>query len=126
MSTRHPQAGDGIVDKDGNHWIVDGIATNSDDHEFDGILYTNEIGERIHLRFWQYRRETFAEYLTRPTGFGRTSWPMFALIQCMVIGIVSAGVATIDEHGWVAFVMAAAIEAVLVIWSHRNYTGKTR
>lgn len=78
------------------------------------------------LEPWQYRRETFLEYLTRPTGFGRTSWVAFAFIQAMVIGIVSAGVATIDEAGWVAFVMAAAIEAVLVIWSHRNYTGKTR
>jgi hypothetical protein len=72
------------------------------------------------------KNETFLEYLTRPTGFGRTSWPMFALIQAMVIGIVSAGVATIDEAGWVAFIMAAAIEAVLFGVSYRNYTGKTR
>jgi hypothetical protein len=72
------------------------------------------------------KNETFLEYLTRPTGFGRTSWPMFALIQAMVIGIVSAGVATIDQAGWVAFIIAAAIEAVLFGVSYRNYTGKTR
>lgn len=126
MSTRPTQAGDGIVDKDGNHWVVDGIATFSSTGRFRGILYTNEVGERVMLEAWEYRRETFVEYLTRPTGFGRTSWPMFGLIQAMVIGIVSAGVATIDENGWVAFVMAAAIEAVLFGMSYRNYTGKTR
>ena len=69
----------------------------------------------------QPKRETFFQYLTRPTGFGRTSWVAFALIQSMVIAIVSAGVATIDEAGWVAFVMAAAIEGVLVGMSYRNY-----
>jgi hypothetical protein len=69
----------------------------------------------------QYRRETFFQYLTRPTGFGRTSWLAFALIQWMVIAIISAGVATIHEAGWVAFIMAAAIEGVLVGMSYRDY-----
>jgi hypothetical protein len=124
--SKQPQAGDGIVDNDGNHWVVDGIATDSITGMFSGILYTNEIGERIYLEPGEYRRETFMEYLTRPTGFGRTSWPMFALIQAMVIGIVLAGVATINENGSVAFIMAAAIEGVLVGMSYRNYTGKTR
>jgi hypothetical protein len=67
------------------------------------------------------RRETFLQYLTRPTGFGRTSWLAFALIQWMVIVIISAGVATIDEAGWVAFIMAAAIEGVLFGMSYMNY-----
>ena len=67
------------------------------------------------------RRETFLQYLTRPTGFGRTSWLAFALIQWMVIAIISAGVATIHEAGWVAFIMAAAIEGVLVGMSYRDY-----
>lgn len=126
MNNRTPQAGDDIVDNDGNHWVVDGIATDSITGVFEGILYINEMGERTHLKPDEYRRETFFEYLTRPTGFGRTSWPMFALIQAMVIGIVSAGVATIDQAGWVAFIIAAAIEAVLFGVSYRNYTGKTR
>lgn len=74
----------------------------------------------------QYKGETFGKYLTRPTGFGRTSWTAFALIQSMVIAMISAGAATINEAGWVAFVMAAAIEAVLFGMSYRNYTGQTR
>ena len=69
----------------------------------------------------QQKRETFFQYLTRPTGFGRTSWVAFALIQSMVIAMISAGVATINEAGWVAFIMAAAIEAVLFGMSYVNY-----
>jgi hypothetical protein len=126
MNNRTPQAGDGIVDNDGNHWVVDGIATDSITGVFEGILYINEMGERTHLKPDEYRRETFFEYLTRPTGFGRTPWVAFALIQSMVIAMISAGVATIDQAGWVAFIIAAAIEAVLVGMSYRNYTGKTR
>ena len=124
--SKQPQAGDVIVDNDGNHWVVDSIATDSITGAFDGIRYINEIGERTHLKPDEYRRETFLQYLTRPTGFGRTSWLTFALIQWMVIAIISAGVATIDEAGWVAFIMAAAIEGVLVGISYRNYTGQTR
>jgi hypothetical protein len=67
------------------------------------------------------QNETFFQYLTRPTGFGRTSWVAFALIQSMVIAMISAGVATINETGWVAFIMAAAIEAVLFGMSYVNY-----
>jgi hypothetical protein len=67
------------------------------------------------------QNETFFQYLTRPTGFGRTSWTAFALIQSMVIAMISAGAATINEAGWVAFIMATAIEAVLFGMSYVNY-----
>ena len=69
----------------------------------------------------QPKSETFFQYLTRPTGFGGMSWVAFSLIQSMVIATVSAGVATINEAGWVAFIMAAAIEAVLFGMSYVNY-----
>ena len=99
--------------------------TDSQTGEIVGVQST-AYGFREEFLNGTFRRETFMEYLTRPTGFGRWTWGQFALIQAMVIGIVSAGVATIDEAGWVAFIMAAAIEAVLVGTSYRNYTGKTR
>jgi hypothetical protein len=122
----HPQAGDGIVDLEGYHWVVDGIATYSDTGAFRGVMYTNEVGERITLERGEYRRETFAEYLTRPTGFGRWTWGQFAFVQLMALGAVSAGVATIDEHGWVAFIVVAAVEVGTLFYMHRQYTGKTR
>jgi hypothetical protein len=126
MLTRHPQAGDGIVDNDGYHWVVDGIATFSDTGAFRGILYTNESGARVMLTPCEYRRETFMEYLTRPTGFGRTSWTAFAFIQTMCAALTIAGAVTWSDGGWVAVSMAVLVETVLVWQSHRNYTGKTR
>lgn len=126
MSTRHPQAGDGIVDAVGTRWIVDGIATDSLTGEFEGVMVTTRSGRRIQFHPREYRRETFMEYLTRPTGFGRTSWPQFAFIQAACIALVIAGVGTWSDGGWVACAMAATIEAVLLWQTHRNYTGKTR
>ena len=124
--TRHPQAGDGIVDNLDRRWIVDGIATDSNTGKFEGVLFTDMNGDRRMLEPLEYRRETFMEYLTRPTGFGRTSWPQFAIIQAACIALVMAGVSTWSDGGWVACAMAATIEAVLLWQTHRNYTGKTR
>lgn len=133
MSTRHPQAGDGIVEiaTDKKHVVrgrlfkgfVRGTPTH-DDMDIIGVFII-ENGVERNLLNGTYRLQRWYEII-RPTGFGRTSWVAFAFIQAMVIGIVSAGVATIDEAGWVAFVMAAAIEAVLFGMSYSNYTGKTR
>jgi len=125
--SNHPQAGDGIVEiSTGQQRIVDGIATYSHTGEFRGVLFTTNGGLRVMLEPGLYRRETFLEYLTRPTGFGRWTWGQFAFVQLMVLGAVSAGVATIDEHGWVAFIVVAAVEVGTLFYMHRNYTGKTR
>jgi hypothetical protein len=124
--SNYPQAGDGIVDMDGYHWVVDGIATWSDTGAFRGVMYTNEVGERITLERGEYRRETFMEYLTRPTGFGRWTWGQFAFVQfCVVVGFIY-GFWTIDDRGWIVFPLMAVVEFVIVRYMHRNYTGKTR
>ena len=73
----------------------------------------------------QPKRETFFQYLTRPTGFGRTSWPVFGIIQAACIALLIAG-DTGADGGWVAVAMVGAIETVLVWQSYLNYTGKTR
>jgi len=74
----------------------------------------------------QYKGETFGEYLTRPTGFGRTSWTAFTIIQSACAIMIVVGANTWGAGGWVAVTMAGAIEAVLVGMSYRNYTGQTR
>lgn len=124
--SNQPKAGDGIVDLDGFHWIVNGIATDSTTGAFIGVFYTNEIGDRVMLRPHQYRRETFGEYLTRPTGFGRTSWMSFTIVQAACAIMIVVGANTWSDGGWVGVAMAGAIEAVLVGMSYRSYTGKTR
>jgi hypothetical protein len=123
--SNHPQAGDGIVDLDGNHWVVDGVMTDSQTGEIVGVTSTS-YGVREEFYNGTFRRETFLEYLTRPTGFGRWSWGQFAFVQLMALGAVSAGVATIDEFGWSAFAVVGAVEFVIVRYMHRQYKGKTR
>jgi hypothetical protein len=124
--TTHPQAGDGIVDNLDRQWIVDGQATDSNTKEVIGITYTNHEGYRRMLHHNEYRRETFGEYLTRPTGFGRWTWGEFAFIQFWVVVGTIYGFMTIDDRGWVVFPLLLAIELVIVIYMHRNYTGRNR
>ena len=70
------------------------------------------------------RHETFLEFCTRPTGFGRTSWVVFALIQAFVVALVVAGIVTWSDDGWVAHLFAGAIEGVLIMGTYLNYTKK--
>jgi hypothetical protein len=74
----------------------------------------------------QYKGETFGEYLTRPTGFGRTSWTAFTVIQSACAIMIVVGANTWVAGGWVGVAMAGAIETVLVGMSYRNYIGQTR
>jgi hypothetical protein len=125
MLTQHPQAGDGIIDAVGRRWIVDGQITRSGTNIVIGVT-ANRGGEREEFYNGDCRRETFTEYLTRPTGFGRTSWHMFTMIQAACAALLIAGIPTWNDGGWVAVAMVGAIETVLAWQSHRNYTGKTR
>ena len=69
--------------------------------------------------------ETFLDFITRPTGFGKTSWPQFALIMTCVAFLLGIGIGTWGEGGWVAVVFAAAIVAVLMWGTWRNFNGKS-
>ena len=64
-----------------------------------------------------FRRERFWEFLTLPTGFGKTSWPSFALIQIACLTFI----ATLDPVGIGA---AIAIEGVLMYGTWSNFKGK--
>lgn len=65
--------------------------------------------------------ETFYDYMTRPTGFGKTSWGSFFLIQAIAMGGIIAGVSTWDDKGWTAIVAVAVVEAVLVLGTYMNF-----
>lgn len=67
---------------------------------------------------------SFIKFITRRTGFGRTSWYAFALIQLMCFCIVAGGVLTWKENGWVSIVMAVAIELTLLYGTWKNYKGE--
>lgn len=71
--------------------------------------------------------ETLWQFLTRPTGFGRTSWTSFAAIATMV-GLMAwyALFSGSDETAarWVSGVFAVAITAIMVRGTWRNFNGK--
>ena len=68
--------------------------------------------------------ETFLEFLTRSAGLGRTSWAQLAFLGLFILGLLCAGVTTWHYGGWVAVLFAAAIVAVLIYGSWRNFKGK--
>lgn len=76
------------------------------------------------FHFSKMRHETFLEFCTRPTGFGKTKWLQFGLIQAFVVALVVAGIVTWPDDGWVALVFAGAIEVVMVVATYSNYTRK--
>jgi hypothetical protein len=64
--------------------------------------------------------ETFYEYCTRPTGFGKTPWPQFVLILGFSI-ITTASVASFAPW-WSPLGMLPF--ATLVLGTYMNYTGR--
>jgi hypothetical protein len=72
----------------------------------------------------ELRPESFKEFITRRTGFGRTSWGAFALIQVMVMVLIACAAMEWGWVGWVPLVMALLIEAILWTGTYRNWKGK--
>ena len=83
------------------------------------VMYDNMQGQEWHFPK-DVRPERFIEYLTLPTGFGRTGWWSFALIQAMCIGMVSFGAM---DGGWIAIASVFVIECVLVFGTWMNFKG---
>ena len=84
------------------------------------VMYDNMQGQEWHFPK-DVRPELFIEYLTLPTGFGRTSWWSFGLIQVMCIGMVSF--AANDDGIGIAIVSAFVIECTLVFGTWMNFKG---
>ena len=69
------------------------------------------------------RHETFREFLwTRKTGFGKTSWQAFGVIQIAVFGCIVSGIATWNDSGWIGIVSGLVVEGVFILGSYFNYT----
>lgn len=116
------RVGDGIVVlSTGEHGIVRKRITHGDEHTITGVVADFSTGQR---EAWvrDFRRETFREFLTRPTGFGRTHWVLFSIIQTLVLTMLIYGVATFASGGWVAVLMAIVVDGLLVFGSWMNYT----
>jgi hypothetical protein len=69
--------------------------------------------------------ETFLQFITRRTGFGKTSWWSFTIIQAFVILGFYLSIETCPEPGWwITLVTSTCIEAILWIGTYRNWKGK--
>jgi hypothetical protein len=71
------------------------------------------------------RPETFWEYITRPTGFGKTRWRAFIPQQLFLACILAAGIYTINDGGWWGIGSYLVIQAVYWYMTWRNFKGTT-
>ena len=133
MSTRHPQAGDGIVEisTDKKHVVrgrlfkgfVRGTPTG-DDKDVIGVFIVENGIERDLLN-GSYRLQRWYEII-RPTGIGRTGWFGVGLIGACVLGLCITGIVTWRSGGWVAVAMAVLVLLWMYIGTRGNYTGRIR
>ena len=88
------------------------------------VMYDDFQGQEWHLPK-DVRPERFTEYLTLPTGFGRTNWWSFGLIQTMCFLMVFLTVKD-GEGQAIAIISAFVVEAVLVTGTFMNFKGYWR
>jgi fatty acid desaturase len=84
-----------------------------------------EDGE-LYLANGQYRRESFLEFMRRPTGFGANSWAQIAFIAVILLFGVAVIIGTWTDHGWVALPVPVGVVVVLFLKSYHQYLGRTR
>lgn len=84
-------------------------------------------GKLMQFRLSEVRKATFRDFAINRTGFGKTSWPQFALVQTMCIGLLVTGFFTPWlEGGWVAHTFFLAVEGVMLYGTWGNFTGRIR
>ena len=125
-----PKVGQGIFVLETNKWyMIESVLTvgswalyspSPDDKPEDvvGIEVMGEDDVKIKYALNQVRPETFCEYLTRPTGIGRTSWPqaIFTLL-IMTFGHVIS-IITWNENGWIGTLL---LLLVLFGWGYSTW-----
>ena len=78
------------------------------------------------IQTYDLRRETFWEFITRPSGFGRTGWWKFALIVVLVVlGCVYGAITWGDGGGW-AITFAVLVVTWVIIGTVGNFKGWIR
>ena len=117
---------------------------------FDGRpMYKVPTNIMPEIPWWQFadeiRHETFMDYITRPTGFGKTPWPLFAIIVGFSLVLLGYGtwgcppdenalILTPGPDGWVGsrpfnaarficYLFGLGIPAVLVWGTWMNFKG---
>ena len=133
MSTRYPQAGDGIVEiATGKKHVVRGRKFNGfvsgtpteDDKDVIGVVIIENGKDRTLLN-GTYRLQRWYEII-RPTGIGRTGWFGVGLIGACILGLCITGIVTWRNGGWVGVAMSALVLLWMYIGTRGNFTGRIR
>lgn len=132
-----PKAGDGIWDINSQWCVIKGVntrgiyavndgdpATSTDDIVGFHVQYPNGREVKLFPLAHMRCRESFIDFLTRPTGFGKMHWGIFFILQVFLVVFTVMGGITWDENGWTAIVAVVVIEAALVFGSWMNYSRK--
>ena len=128
------RSGDGVVLNNNERGVVLGPVLNGTANitksPFDnpkdiiGALVKTKKVEKQLLLANEFRKETFGEYLTRPTGFGKSKWPWFIACQLFCLAIIGYGIVSWKDNGWVGVVMALSVEVVLMLGTYMNFKHK--
>ena len=125
-----PKAGQGVFVLETNKWyIIDSVLTvgswalyspSPDDEPEDivGIEVIDKNGVKIRYSLDQIRPETFCEYLTRPTGVGRTPWFQAIITLLMIIFGQTVSIITWNENGWIGSLL---LFLVLFGWGYSTW-----
>ena len=130
-----PRVGDGCVHlKTGKQYVVRTIFTvgsqadkspdpNDRPNDIIGVgVSSHGVDMRLDLK--SIRQETFGEFLSRPTGFGKTPWILAAIIGVALLFGNIVCIATWKDMGWIGTIILLIVKGV-IMWStwknYRNY-----
>jgi hypothetical protein len=128
-----PTVGEGIFVLETNEWFIIrqiltmkswSIYVPSSDDELDdvvGVEVINKNGRKIKYRLDEIRKETFCEYLKRPTGVGRMSWTKVVILSSMMIFGHTLSIMTWNDNGWVGSILLLGILFGWLYATWRNY-----
>src|SRR5574343_492988 len=106
-----PVVGEGCVElATGKQFVIRGLLTigawanyspSPTDKPTDvvGVIVEDKNGDEIRFKISEIRKEKFLEYITRPTGFGRTSWPAFVFTALIFLIITIAAIVGFNSGG---------------------------
>jgi len=104
-----------------NSWSIFVPSSEDDDDAIIGVEVVNKYGRKIKYRLDEIRKETFCEYLKRPTGIGRTSWTNAIIIFMIMIFGHAISILTWNNNGWVGTTLLIFILCVWFYGTWRNY-----
>jgi|694.fasta_scaffold55688_7 hypothetical protein len=125
-----PKVGQGIFVLETNKWfMIESVLTvgswafyspDPDDEPEDivGVEVLTKDGVKVRYKLDEIRPETFCEYIKRPTGIGRTSWPQAIFNLAIITFGQIISIITWNDYGWVSFLL---LFLVLFGWGYSTW-----